>query len=882
MEAGPRLQAAAAQSLRLAALDPARARALATPVVDEARGVGAWEVVSSAERALGVAAMNLSDLEEAVRRLSAAVAAAERAGSRRAAGEARMSLASAFVLRGLSSQASREIQAAMRDLDGIYAARARVQYAAILQELGRNDAALVALRGALPVLRRHEDAEWAARALSNRSLIHAQRRAFRAAEADLVEARRHCDEHGLELPGAYAEQNLGCLDAQRGNVPAALGHFDAAQVRYDRYGLVEPSLFVDRAHVLLSVRLLGEARTTAEEAVSAYQRQKRDVHLPEAQLLLSTVALVQGDAHTAGTMAAAAARGFRRLGRTSSLALARYAGLQATLSADPRAVGAARAAHVADELEAGGWTVPALEARVLAGRVALAQGRRSNARRYLAGASRARFTGPADARSRAWLAEALLRRADGRRPAALAALRAGLRIVDEHQATLPATEVRAHVSVHRGALARVGLRMALEDRNARAALWWAERDRSNALLLRPPRPPDDPVLARDLADLRSTMTEIDEARADDESDVALVQRQLLLERRVRDRSRTLNSVGARDLRRRPGSMDDLLATLGDTALVEYVEMDGALHAVTVAGGRVRLHVLGPLDAAREAQAHVPFALHRLARPHAGSAGRVAAATSVLRHAADTFDAALLRPLLGVLRDRPLVVVPTRTLQSLPWSILPSCAGRPVTISPSAALWHRAMTEPRPPAGAPVVVVAGPGLPGATTEAQTIAGLYGRRTLLVGRSATSAAVVASMDGAAQVHLAAHGSVRSDNPLFSSVTLADGPLTVYELERLAHPPAQVTLAACDTGRPQAVTGEEILGFGAALLSGGTATLVAPVVPVSDAATVRLMRSYHEGLVSGRSPAEALAVAQTDIDRRDVEARAAAAGFVCLGAG
>ena len=74
------------------------------------------------------------------------------------------------------------------------------------------------------------------------------------------------------------------------------------------------------------------------------------------------------------------------------------------------------------------------------------------------------MVGPADARARAWLAEAMLRKADGRRPAALSALRAGLRIVEDHQATLGAVELRAHVSAHRGALARFGAAHAHRER----------------------------------------------------------------------------------------------------------------------------------------------------------------------------------------------------------------------------------------------------------------------------------------------------------------------------------------------------------------------------------------------------------------------------------
>jgi tetratricopeptide (TPR) repeat protein len=831
------------------------------------------------ERALGIAAMNLSEIEAAVTHLRAAVAAGRRAGSRHAVGEARMGLAAALTLRGESGHALRQMEAALPDLEGVQAMRARVQAAGILQQLGQDDAALDELRRVLPVLRQAGEVEWAARALSNRSLIHTGRRAFAAAEADLVDARRLCVDHDLSLLAAFAEQNLGWLQACRGDVPASLRHYHAADERYRRYGLVEPSLLVDRAEVLLSVRLLDEARASAEAAVEAYRQQQRNVHLPEAQLLLSTVALVQGDTVMAADSAAAASRGFRRLGRTNSLALARYACLQAAVAADPDRGDPARAARVSDELAAVGWEIPALEARVLAGRIALGQGRRATAAKHLSMASRARLAGPADARARAWLAEALLRRADGRRSAALSALRAGLRVVQDHQATLGATELMAHVSVLRGALARWGLRMALEDHDPRRALWWAERGRASALLTRPAQPPENPELAGDLADLRSTVAEIERTRAEGRSDDALVQRQVLLERRVRDRCRTSNAAAGDQPRRLGQSVAELIAPLGDAALVEYVEVDGQVHAVTVAGGRVRLHTLGSADAILPVLAHVPFALHRLAERRVG---REAAAAAVLRRAATVFDDLLLRPLRREVGDRPLVVVPTGVLQSLPWSMLPSCRGRPATVSPSATIWHQAVTRPKPCAEASVVVVAGPGLPGATTEAATVAELYQHSTLLSGPAATAAAVTASVDGAALLHLAAHGNVRSDNPLFSSVTLADGPLTVYEFERLRRSPHHVVLAACDTGRPQMVAGEEVLGFGAALLGGGTATLVAPVVPVPDVATVPLMRAYHEFLRAGRPPAEALAAAQADLGSEDTTSWAAAAAFICLGAG
>jgi CHAT domain-containing protein/tetratricopeptide (TPR) repeat protein len=872
----------ASEALQLATVEPVRARELGAGAVAAAAAAGDWVAASVAERAIGVSAMQLSELDTAIAHLRAAVTHARRAGSRHRAAEARMSLASALVLRGQPARAFRQIDTALHDLGGVAAARARSQRAAILQEVGRADEALEDLRRALPVLRRAGDAQWATRALSNRSLLLVGKRAFAQAEADLVAARRLCEQYGLALHGVIVEQNLGCLSAQRGDVPRALHHFSAAENGYRelRLGDQVGTLLVDRASLLLSIRLVAEARVAAEAAVSAYEQQKRQVHLPEAQLVLSTVALVEGDHATALHAAEQAEQNLRRLGRRVWLPLARYARIQALLASNGGAVSPAEARRVAERLTAAGWPVPGLEARVLAGWLALERGQRRQARRDLAQASRARFSGPAEARARAWLAEAMLRRADGDRRRTGAALRAGLRVLEQHRATLGATELRAHVSSHRDGLAQLGLRMAIEDGDPRAVLWWAERGRASALLLRPVRPPEDATLAQHLSDLRTTMREIQQRQATGLGTRAQVQRQVRLERAIRDHCRQ-SPGSAEAVAARPRPIDQLAAELGESGLVEYVELDDRLYAVTVAAGRTRLHALGSATEVRRELDHLPFALHRLASRNTRAASR-AAASAVLQQTRAVFEEVLVQPLGDRLAERSLVIVPSSSLHSLPWSLVPSYASRPLVVSPSATLWHLAARQPAPAPADPVVLVAGPGLPGALAEVDTIAALYPDAVRLAGDAATATRLLATMDGAALVHLAAHGVIRGDNPLFSALRLADGPFTIYDLERLGRAPRQVVLAACESGRPHVLAGEEILGFTAALLPGGTRTLVAPVVPVPDAETAPLMRAYHGHLHAGRSPAEALAQAQAEVRAEDQVASAAAAGFVCLGAG
>jgi CHAT domain-containing protein/tetratricopeptide (TPR) repeat protein len=874
----------AAEALRLASVDPALAERLGRAVESDSELRENWAAVSVARRARGLAAVQQGRYDGAIALLRAAISAALRAGEDVLVGESNMSLAGALALRGLPSESAAAIDVAISRLSGAAAARARVQRAAIAQDMGRVDEALQDIRTALPVLRRAQDTLWEARALSNRSLLLSTRRLFEAAEADLQRARELCESGDLLLQGAYVEQNLGSVAADRGDVPLALEHFDAAEARYSRLGLEVGSLSVDRAKVLLSVRLIAEARAAADAAASTFTAQRREVSLPEAQLMLSTVALLQNDLPTALSAAKRAVRACSRQGRHEWTTLARYAVLQAEVVAADQDVAlraglTRRLSRVAAELEEAGWVVPALGARVLAGRNALAEGRRDAARSQLGLAARARRSGPADARSRAWYAEALLREAEGDRRSAKSALRAGLRVVEDYRATLGATELRAHVSVHRGVIAQMGLRLALQDRDARSALWWAEHGRASDMLTRPVRPPQDEVLAGHLHDLRMTMSELEEARGSGSTGAALVARQVRLEETIRARSRH-HAASVDGPQARHPTVVELAERLGETALVDYVEQEGQLHAVTVVDGRVRLHPLGPTDSIRHWVSHLPFALHRLAST-ATRPSQLDAAGQVLTRGAGALQEVLLDPLRRELGDRSLAVVPTGWLQSVPWSVLPACAGRPVTVAPSAALWFAASRRQARPDGG-VVAVAGPRLPGAVTEADAVGALYPSSTVLTGEHATAARVAAAFEGARMAHVAAHGTIRADNALFSSLSLADGPYTAYDLERLAATPHHVVLAACNSALAHVTAGEEVLGLSATLLTQETAVLVAPVVTVPDVETVALMTSYHQLLVRGSTPAAALAEAQQQHSANGVRATACSAGFVCLGAG
>src|SRR5207302_1352797 len=289
-----------------------------------------------------------------------------------------------------------------------------------------------------------------------------------------------------------------------------------------------------------------------------------------------------------------ARRAFGRQQRAPWAALARHTALRAAwLGGDESAATVATARRAATALAAAGWASPALEARVIAGQIALREGRVRVARHELEKAAEARRRGPVALRVAAWHAHALLRHAEGDRRGAASGVNAGRRLLEQHRASLGATELRAHASEHGLELATLGVQLALEHGDARRVFASAERWRAGSLWLRPVRPPDDREIADELAELRRVSAEVERAALSGGDTVTLLHQQAVLETAIRRRSRRSPGLGGRVTPR--VSVAALSESLGGRALAEFVVMGGTLHAVVVVDGRATLNDLGPID-----------------------------------------------------------------------------------------------------------------------------------------------------------------------------------------------------------------------------------------------------------------------------------------------
>ncbi|MBT9488538.1 MAG: CHAT domain-containing protein [Rubrivivax sp.] len=222
------------------------------------------------------------------------------------------------------------------------------------------------------------------------------------------------------------------------------------------------------------------------------------------------------------------------------------------------------------------------------------------------------------------------------------------------------------------------------------------------------------------------------------------------------------------------------------------------------------------------------------------------------------------PLLGVARR--IVLVPDGPLHYLPWAALHDGQHflqqrHELVMAPSLGTWLHLQQQPDPSTHRTLVVgAADPALVHVSAEVQAVAQTCRvPPVLLQGPQATAAAVLAAARHADVLHLACHGRFRADNPAFSELRLADGPLTLMDVRDAQLSTRLVVLSACETGQAQHTAGGELQGLVRAFQLAGAHSVLASLWPVDDAATAGLMQQFHAGLARGLRPAAALRHAQ-----------------------
>jgi len=824
-----------------------------------------------AHQAAGVVFRDFGDIGQAIEEFKNARRFARKAGDHDRESDVSASLAAALVLAGQSRRGLSILDALLEDSHGVPAGRILIRRAGVFYILGRNTEALRDAQAAVDLLTGAGDLVWEARALHWRAAVYLAMGDIQRADRDYARAEALWMECAQQLEYADARYERGLAAHARGDLPTALAHLDHAQTLLDQLGVFDADFFVNKCTVLLAAGLVHDALLEAKAAVARIERDRGSA-TRRAELVFSSAlaAAATADFGLAQERSAEALRLFRRQQRPWWAARAELTLLLCRFGEDMDQAAALlpAARRVTTRLDTMDYA-RAIDAHLLTGRIALTAGRQDEAARHLRTAANARHRGQLRTRSVGWLAQATWAEAEQRWRGMLAACDRGLALLDLHLQTLGATELRTLATLNGAQLADMALRHAVRLGDPRLFLEWSERWRGTVLRVTPVRPSADSDLVADLAALRNVAARVDSAQDSRAAAPALERERRRLEAAVRQR--VLHTPAIASDQAESFRTTDLLGELGDTDLIELTDVDGQLHAVVVTGGQLHLGHVGPTKAAMHALAHALFALRR------EGTGRGTHRLD-LAEIGRRLEVSLLGDSVRLLRDGPLVVVPTGKLHAVPWGMLPSLRERATAVTPSASAWLRARRTHRPEEDR-VVLVGGPRLLTGDAEVRHLVRRYPDAMVLADGDATADRVMAAMDGAWLVHVAAHGTFRDDSPLFSAIELDDGPLTVYDLERLKQAPYRVVLSSCSSAIGVAVGADELLGLVSALISLGSAGVVASVVPVNDPATVPLMTALHDHLRAGSDLAAALNLARHAVSD-DPVARATAYSFIALG--
>ena len=305
--------------------------------------------------------------------------------------------------------------------------------------------------------------------------------------------------------------------------------------------------------------------------------------------------------------------------------------------------------------------------------------------------------------------------------------------------------------------------------------------------------------------------------------------------------------------------------------MQLVDVDGTLHAVVVRDGRWRTVEVGPSGAGPQGDG--PRAVRAAQRDPRPTGRPRRAGPSARDGPAGTSYCAAARRTVPWWSHRPPPCSRRRGDSS------PSLHDRPVALTPSATAWvraHAAVAALRPGRVRRGTGPADRGRRGRGGRRAARGAPRGRRRR------DRAAVLAALDGAALAHIAAHGFFRAETPMFSSLHLADGPMTVDDVHRLAHPPHRIVLPACRSGvvapsrrsRRHRLRGRAARHRGPPGSSPRSSTSTTPP-------TVQVMLDLHAGLAAGERLDEALRRARRRGGRRPRAAAPPRCLFVALGA-
>lgn len=783
-----------------------------------------------------------------------------------------------------------------REGDHLRLARLDSNAGNILHRQDRYEEAIELYRRAIDGLHQCGDRESAAIAQRNMAVCYMAVHDFERALEAYEEARHHYAQNGLGLLAAEVNDNIAYLYHLRGDYTRALALYQSSGVeeRGNTYHAAVSKL--DQSDLYLELNLFTEAAALAEDAAERFGRLGMRYERAKSLLNVGLSFFRLGDPGRALPLLARARRWFRgenNPGWTATTDLYRAAILVEMGDLDEGRRAALAAQQVLDSSSLRG---KAILCALLLARIELLAGRPAEAGRYRVQAARhARSAGTAALGVHLHTISAQIAEAHGDAFKAWTEYGKARRLLEMLRGRLSQDQQRIAFLKDKQALYESLVHLAIEgavETGIDEVLSYVEQAKSRSLAesiaLHSGRNRttsigqfSETAAIRDLRrDLASYYHQLDRAEASKDGP-ALNRVRQLRQRIVHCENRlaaelTISRPAAPD--RAPtgveagASLESIQGAIpAGTALLEYFTARGCLYLFAITRKDVRTFRLGPEDEARRAIRLLDFQLSKGSAgglwPESASADWLAATQVHLRN----LYRLLIEPARRWLPDGHWVVVPHGALHRFPFHALHDgetylIDQRTFSFAPSATVYS--LCRHRRPAWEDDAVVFGVSderAPDIRREVEAVAGLLPGARLFVGPEATSERLRDTAVRSRFVHLATHGVFRRDNPMFSSIRLANARVSVLDLYDFRFAAELVTLSGCATGLNQTVGAGEVIGLARGLLYAGAHAVQLTLWEVNDRSTADYMVLFYERLRSGRSLSAALREAMIEVRER-----------------
>jgi CHAT domain-containing protein len=309
------------------------------------------------------------------------------------------------------------------------------------------------------------------------------------------------------------------------------------------------------------------------------------------------------------------------------------------------------------------------------------------------------------------------------------------------------------------------------------------------------------------------------------------------------------------------NLEEIRASLApDTLVLEYYQARGQTYVCVLGREQLDIVPLGPIAELRHIVRLLKFQLSKFRLDPA----YLSTFSAQLQAATDThlreLYAALIAPVRGRLHAEHLVVVPHDVLHLVPFHALLDGNRHliddfTVSYAPSSSVYLLCRTKPPGSSqGAVIMGVPDAGTPFILDEVRAVAKALPASQVFVGADATAHELQQRGETSRFVHVATHGFFRRDNPMFSSIRLGDGPLSVYDLYQFRLSAELVALSGCGTGLSVVVGGDEQLGLVRGLLYAGAHAVLLTLWDAYDGSTAEFMTAFYQQVTKGRTKAQA----------------------------